>query len=504
MFEKVKVSKWKVFVVVSIIVLLSVVLLSVSFSYPKNFKSAPSASAQTNFLNVSISGSQTLGVNETVTYLASVKNSLNSLSFSWSITPADNNSVLLASGEECNLTFVSATKETYMLSVNVKDNVVGNLGFANRMVYDPHTSSNLHLDTLTSIYSYTIQTDGSGWYQAINGATGQVFAQNTSSSAVFNKVVGECSSGSSVDVKNGIYTVATTWSMTGVNNVTLNFESKSELVATNGLNNPILFLNQCNNDIVNGITINGNAANQDPGTANLNAPHGIIIIGSNNVIENSIIHNVRVFGVFITAEDNNEEVNDGVINSTIYDCGWNGISIGTYNTACYAINNEIYGCSDVGITIYGTGDIVTGNYVHDLNGYTGGGGNAHWGIAVEWGGSSGAGGDFIAGNTIKNVANGIVLDTSDHGPADNCTISGNVLINCNVNGNGAAIDLAADPSASYNTVEFNKVTTANIGLRIGGSACIGDTVFGNTFASCKINIADDGTDTIYKQPSTYR
>ena len=144
-----------------------------------------------------------------------------------------------------------------MLSVNVKENLVGALGFASIVVYDPNTSSNLHLDTSTSIYSYTIQTDGFGWYEAVNGATGQVFSQSTNSRTMFSNVIEDCPAYGSIDVKSGIYTVATTWTMTSLNYVTSNFESGAELVAANSLrNNPVLFLNQCNNDTVNGITIN--------------------------------------------------------------------------------------------------------------------------------------------------------------------------------------------------------------------------------------------------------
>src|SRR5208283_5316580 len=250
-------------------------------------------------------------------------------------------------------TLVSATTESYMLSVNVKENFVGTLGFASIIVYDPYTSSNLQLDTSTSIYSYTIQTNGFGWYEAINGATGQVFSQNTNSSTLFSNVAEDCPADGSIDVKSGIYTVATTWTMTSLNDVTLNFEPGAELVAANSLNNPVLFLNQCNNDTVNGITINGNGANQNPGNGNLQSPQGILTAdGSNDMIENSIIYNARVFRVTISGDTGLTYTNDGVINSTIYcsgdDSGWNGITIGCSDlTNCYAINNNIYGWSDV-------------------------------------------------------------------------------------------------------------------------------------------------------------
>ena len=477
MFEKVKVSKWMVPTVILIIV-----LLTISFIYLHKFENAPSVSVKPHFLNVSISGSKTLGVNETVTYLASANNSLsNGLSFSWSITPANNNIALVADGAECNLTLVSATTESYMLSVNVKENLVGALGFASIIVYDPNTSSNLHLDTSTSIYSYTIQTDGFGWYEAVNGATGQVFSQSTNSSTMFSNVVEDCPAYGSIDVKSGIYTVATTWTMTSLNYVTLNFESGAELVAANSLNNPVLFLNQCNNDTVNGITINGNGANQNPGNGNLESPQGILIAdGSNDMIENSIIYNPRVFGVTISGDTGLTYTNDGVINCTIY-CsggysGWNGITIGCSDlTNCYAINNNIYGWSDVGITSYGVNDIITGNYIHDITGNNndpGNGGDAHWGIANEWNGGSGTGGasgyELIAGNTIKNCGAGIAIDTSENSVANYILISGNTLINCNVGGgSGGSLYLGDNPSTSHDIVEFNSITgPSSIGIAL--------------------------------------
>jgi len=343
------------------------------------------------------------------------------------------------------------------------------------------SSSGVVQQTSTGTYSYIISVSGSN-YQMTDGTTGQIVFQSTNSSQVFSNVVGNCSVGSSIDVETGVYTVSTMWLIQGVNGITVNFGGGAELVAGNSLNAPVLFIN-ANCIVINGIVINGNAANQVAEISGdiFTSPNGIFIGGSNNEVNNALIYDCRQFGVDIWGT-----VHNGVINSKIYDCGWNGITIGEVND--YAINNEVYGCGDVGITTGGMGTQITGNYVHDMNG-TSGYNNAHWGIGVE-GGSN----DLITQNTIQNCGTGIW-----NSGFNNCTISNNVITGGGRTTPQYGINLEA--GSEYNSVTDNHVTgmycnsttyNGGIGIRLEGATF--NFISGNILSQCgSIGIYLDST-----------
>lgn len=90
----------------------------------------------------------------------------------------------------------------------------------------------------TRTYAYIISVSGSK-YQMIDGTTGQIVSQSTNSSQVFSNVVGNCSVGAIIEVESGVYTVTTSWTIFGINDVNVNFESGAMLVAADNLNAPI-------------------------------------------------------------------------------------------------------------------------------------------------------------------------------------------------------------------------------------------------------------------------
>jgi parallel beta-helix repeat protein len=318
-----------------------------------------------------------------------------------------------------------------------------------------------------------------------NGTTGQIVFQSINSSQVFSNVVGNCSVGSSIDVDRGVYVVNAVWTLSHVSNVSLNFESGAELIAGKNLDSPVLFLNNANNCYLSGVTIDGNAANQAVGTYPLFA-NGILIAGSYDEVAGATIFNCRVMGVMISTYGSVQgSVEDGVINSKLYDCGWNGFGVeNPHNVACYATDNVVYGCSDVGISTYGTGTQIKGNYVHDMNGTTGGGGNAEWGIGVEGGSNA-----TITQNTVQNCSIGI----EDSG-LNYCVISKNLvtgtsqarpqygILLSNVYGTGGC---------EYNSVTDNNVTgmycntvtyLGGVGIFLQGAAF--NSVVGNYVSQC--------------------
>ncbi len=344
--------------------------------------------------------------------------------------------------------------------------------------------------TPTETYSYIISVSGSN-YQMTDGTTEQMVFQSTNSSQVFSNVVGNCSVGSSIDVESGVYAVNTVWTMMNVNNLTLNFEEGATLFAGNNLDSPVLFLNNTNNCLLTGVNINGNSANQ----ATESYPYwssGLLIFGSNDQVSNAYIYDCRVMGVEIAVGGNvSSSSADKVVNSTIFGCGWNGIGIGNPNIVNTIIsNNDISGCSDVGISTYGTGTQIIGNYVHDLNGTIGGGGNAEWGIAVEGGSNA-----TITQNTVQNCSIGI----EDSG-MDYCVISNNLVVGASQARPQYGIVLSDGYGTNgcyYNSVTDNNVTGiyCNTTLYLGG---IGIFLQGATFNFVGGNyVSQCGSDGIY-------
>ncbi len=355
--------------------------------------------------------------------------------------------------------------------------------------------------TPTGTYSYTMDTSGSN-YQILNSANTPIYT-STSSSTAFNYLLGttgKATSDNTICIKSGAYTVDATWNI-NINSVTVTFQPGAVLTAINNLNTKIMWI-YGNFVTVTGATINGNGLNQLPSAKTMltgsNFNDGITYSGNNDIIYNCTVYNVRCFGIIAAYEEAGN--NNGVIDCTVYNCGANGISDDPTSTNDYFINNVVYGCSDVAVDAQGENTTMTGNYVHDCSstscpmyGY----GNSYWGIAVEAGAN-----DLIANNTIINVGNGIELaECSTSNGATNCIISGNILTNCQLNDYDGVITLHNDPASSYNTIEFNSITTASIGIFIMDSTCSGNNIWGNAFSVCTINIINSGTGTTQTQPS---
>lgn len=186
--------------------------------------------------------------------------------------------------------------------------------------------------------------------------------------------------------------------------------------------------------------------------------------GSNDLVQNATVYDVRVFGVTISTWAIATTVNStrsGVIYSTIYNCGANGVQLSGYSSD-YAINDNIYGCSDVGISTYEANSTIAANYIHDLNGTTGIGGNAEYGIAVEGDGASYGYGALICNNQINSTNDGIVINTSGiPEPYNNNNLLNNYITNSRFDGievgssfnalNNNTISKVIRSNASYNT-----------------------------------------------------
>jgi hypothetical protein len=335
-------------------------------------------------------------------------------------------------------------------------------------------------------------------YQILNSANTIIYS-STSSSTAFNYLLGSsgiANSGSSIYVASGTYTVDSTWNINKAS-TTITFASGATLTETAPTSLPANIIINSNNVIITGLTLNGNGLNQSPSPKTIvtgdSYNNGIYVYGSNCLIQNSIIYNIRYFGIVTYAS------NTGVTNCKIYNCGTNGISAYPGSPNSYFTNNEVYGCADVGINSQAPNTIITGNYVHDINpsscpisGYQ----NSYEGIMCEAGATGTGNGKYllITGNTITNCNDcGIVLAGST--TLNYIMISGNTVTNC-----WYGVWISSTPNYSqYNVAEFNAFTGCHNGIALA-SNCMYTTVYGNTYSGGTTNFANNGIGTITTAP----
>lgn len=148
-------------------------------------------SANVDSYVVSVSGPSKLFCGEVGEFVANVNSScLDGLNYVWSISPCDGKTLLVSDGAFCNLTFTVATGDYYVLNCTVNDKWSGSI-----VVQDPYNQPDLYLGVYGQVYTYMVQSDGAGWYQAIDGVTGQVLLSSTDASYVEEMALGNSSSG---------------------------------------------------------------------------------------------------------------------------------------------------------------------------------------------------------------------------------------------------------------------------------------------------------------------
>lgn len=386
---------------------------------------------------------------------------------------------------------------------------------------------------------------------------GSIVYSSSDVAATFGTAFKYVAIGGNITVQSGTYLADKAVEMSNCNNVWLIFENGAVLTISNNLNRAVLSVSKSNNINLKNVAINGNGANQNTQSSGI-----IFYLVNNSVIDGAQITNCRRDG-FETFDEVGSSCSNGIQNSIITYCGWNGITIqGTglsQSRNQFAINNEISHCGDVGISIYAAGAIVRNNYVHDMDG-TQGSNNAQWGIAVEDNGYA-----VISNNTITKVGSGIGLTVGKsslvfNNNITNCgtgiwatdqgfnTITNNTITNWGT-GYNFGIDLywgtnntasfntlvAANPSLEakafylYNVAKtyilYNTATTnvagfgygvrmegganetiikgnsfqAQIGVEIHSSDCLNNQIIQNNLANCTTPIIDNGTGTIIQQ-----
>ncbi|MCW3984541.1 MAG: right-handed parallel beta-helix repeat-containing protein [Candidatus Bathyarchaeota archaeon] len=274
-------------------------------------------------------------------------------------------------------------------------------------------------------YDYTMVANSTAYY--IVAKNGSFIYSNNSPTTTLLQIATKANNGGSVYI-NCSFTITKNQPLSGLNNVTFVFDPNSTLTMGDNVGNTVAytavldFWNSNNIKVINA-TINGNSANQGGKGSHT---QGISFHDCNNsVVIGAKITDVRMFGFNIHDSLARHNSNNGIINSTILRSGWNDINLGEDNNTigAYAINNTVGYCSDVGIATYGWNCEISNNIVLGVNNTIGGGGSAHYGIAVEDGGNN-----LIQNNTVTGCSVGIILGTGS--PTRSNFVVSNNIANC--------------------------------------------------------------------------
>jgi parallel beta-helix repeat protein len=321
----------------------------------------------------------------------------------------------------------------------------------------------------TSAYDWTIGKYVNGTYYR-ESSDWQTWVNSDNATTIINAAI--ATSGVSVLITTGIYTIYNSITASNVNNITLTLTKGTKLIEANNQNNSVIFLAKCSNWIIQGGEIDGNnAANLADGNT-YRAGNGIHLENCTNItIQNMDIRNCRVWG--IVALYKSSEIS--ILNNYISNCNWNGITLGDdwtgfTTTNCIVSNNHITYCGDLGISLYGNYIIASNNQITNMT-YThtyGGADGTHWGIATEgysqW--------CTIQNNIVTGCDQAIVLSTSGTAPV--YTVVQNNMAN-NITYSGVSVQ-----SGNYSLIENNAFRTCFFGIDIA-AACTYTAAIGNDY-----------------------
>jgi hypothetical protein len=299
----------------------------------------------------------------------------------------------------------------------------------------------------------------------VTSSTGSTVYSGTSVDTAWDDAFTYVASGGNITVDPGTYIGTLQHPSTGIygglygdcysgfiaaylNNVNINFQSGAILTIVNNMGAySVWSFWYCNNVLITGATINGNAANEPVGQTT----DGILVYDCNNtVVTHSTLYNCRNYGWSDGSNYQDVVTPCGITDCTVYDCYWNGICFDdTRISGDYAIGNTIYNCSDVGISCYGgTSVTILDNYIYNINGtdgWAGAGTGSHYGIALEGGYQC-----LVENNTIINCPSNGICDGDDvANPYDN------LIIGNHISGSAQGINVW---TSGYDVITQNTIT----------------------------------------------
>lgn len=393
-----------------------------------------------------------LGVDESKTFTAQATNGTAPFIYTWTLNPTgnfilsvngENHDVTEASsvevtGETLTLSYPTATEEYVSISVKVAD-VNGFVGQKEVpfIVADPYTSSGYKFDGSAATADYIVQTDGKGWYRAINGVTGAVQWSSTNASYIITTAI---ITGNSTFIKTGNYPITVNIDVENLKNRIITGDGPSVRLylpnsqASGWDTHRILYLSGCSNFTISNLCFDGNFLNN---AAYVDYGALIDVWDSHDIAVRSChVVNGRIFGIQF-GSDAADCYSNSVTDCTVKECKWNGIQTNGWSASytCYGnifSHNIVSGAGDYGIALFADvaakrpyGNIISENIVDcypatdSTRSY--GSSDAYWGIRVEAGY-----GNKVVDNVIYNANTGIA-DSTAQGVCQDNVFQGNII-----------------------------------------------------------------------------
>lgn len=253
-------------------------------------------------------------------------------------------------------------------------------------------------------YSYLIGIFSNNTYYCVNGTSDQYITalSSTNAARIINNVIAIATSGNTILLSAGIYTINSSIVSHGKNNISLMGEHGTILQYASDFASAIIYLTAASNWVISGLTLDGSLSQATPSFQSV-WQVGIRLQDCVNVeVENNYINEFRVYGIWtLSSYPTITSYGGSIHNNVITNCGWNGITIGGSlgeTSGIRVYSNDVSGSSDVGITIYGEDNMIYENNVSScLSIYGQGSANSGNGIDVEEGTDN-----VISNNVVTN------------------------------------------------------------------------------------------------------
>ncbi len=439
-----------------------------------------------------------LGVNESYTLSAHLENGTAPFTYQWRISPSANltvsvngetyflNETKVFTTETLTLLYPVATEEYVTVDLTVKDShlLSGNI-LRPVIIADPYTAPTQYLNSANvAAFSYKIESDGLGWYRAVNGSDGSICFTSTNASYVLNSAT---ANGGLTFVKDGNYLLDQPWNIL-VSGTTVKAESwNTKLIRAASMNGSCIQVSgrrttspgvQIHDVIVDGFFING--------TKQLGLPNG----ASSDVNCKGILVASPIYTVNVDPTPDQFSTNNVVQNCKVVDCGSEGISFDFQNNS-KALFNVCFGNQWQDMAMYiSFGCTVSGNHFIGDGSVT----YAKTGNHFQVDGGLNIGGlcqSFITGNIFENYtaaeSMGLILAPTTAGQyCYSNIISSNEFIDCYY---GVMLGLSGYSQTNTNVLTISNTVSGNIfkGGRTAVDCTYSDRneIYGNTIYECR-------------------
>jgi hypothetical protein len=408
---------------------------------------------------------------------------------------------------------------------------------------------NSTISAMMKTCSYIVSVHSS-YYCLINGSddrAGRLENIDTNASPVINNALGNMTSGGTLFIKNGVYTLTTSWTIANSYPINIVGESWNAILRLgNGVNDELMVING-DNVTVRDLAIDGNWANQGGGY-----PKGIAVYGADYCsIIHCFVHDTYHEGIDVAYGSAYTTIQGCTVKDTrlsgivFYGLPGSSMLTNTRNgivSDCHIINSGLDGQTGDNLFFSGVYYCMATNVIMDnstdCNFEIQGGGNTvsdmpsygvvasnlicrnatNYGIYlmgnITWHNFDSVVTDFhIYNSASSGIQLSSYVDDAEIGSgsiettgASGIGLWGNIaranIHDIHIN-NTATYGIAIDTNCYNNTFHNNFINNCPVGIDIATASCSGTRLEHNTINQCAATIIDSGTGTIFNDNPGY-